>query len=114
MSLWEEYIPINEELEAKQETTKQSPSNYPNIYLNKKGKYVVYSNHLKSKQYIGTLDTLEEAYEAQLVFKQTGERAIKKKTKPLNEELKSLISEHHEQHLTTPSNPKEQISPFHT
>lgn len=96
MSFWDEFTPtkdINEE-------PKQKPTDYPHIYLNIKGKYVVYASRLNSKCYVGTFDSIEVAYEAQMNFKQTGQKATKKKKVPLNEELKFLISEYHEQHPT--------------
>jgi hypothetical protein len=99
MSFWDAYSEPTE-LPDPYSTNKIEPerknySDYPGIYQNSKGKFLVYVTTLGTKHYVGTFNTLNEAIEARIEFKETGQKQLKQTARllTLEESLAKLIEE---------------------
>lgn len=102
MSFWDEFTELTPQQDQSPKTNllnqpkpeRNYLSDYPGIYTNDKGKFLVYATRLGKKHYVGSFPTLELAVSNQHQFILTGEKNLKRKRRTFseqNQELRNLI-----------------------
>jgi hypothetical protein len=93
MSFWDEQYETSPD-----QLPELSPHNHPNITPLPSGKFRAYVTRHRTKIYLGTFDTLEQALEAQspLNNNQPSLQRVKKKNAPLPNLINTFLTHHGE------------------